>query len=366
MTQEALRKIEWPLWLTAASLLAIGLILLFSLAANPGAADFNPVRQLVFAGLGIGLAGLVAKFDFHLWIRLAPIVYIAGLVLLVWVLVGGASALGATRWIDLGFLQFQPAEFIKLGLVLMLARLLARRYEELHKLRYFLWSLLIAAIPMVLVLVQPDLGSALVLGFIWLVMVVSAPFRKWYLLVFIVAAAVALPLVSSQLEPYQQERLTTFLDPAADPQGAGYNVNQATIAVGSGGLLGRGLTSGSQSQLNFLPSQHTDFIFAVLAEKLGFVGAALVLALFVLLLVSVLRVAWHTDDKFGFFIAVGAAGLLLVHVLVNIGMNLQLLPVTGIPLPLLSYGGTNLIVTLLSLGLLQSVVIYRQELVFKE
>lgn len=365
---EAFRKIDWLMLVSVVALLGIGLIILHALTIKEGglAENFDPTRQLLFAAAGLILMLLLMKFDFHLWARLALPLYGIGLILLVLVIIMGQETLGAARWIDVGFFQFQPSEFIKLGVVLVLAKLFSERYDSMPKFRYFLLSLLVVMVPVVLVILQPDLGSALVIGAIWMIMVATTTTKKWYLVALVLLTAVSLPLAISNLEPYQQERLQTFTNPAADPQGAGYNVNQATIAVGSGQLFGRGLTSGTQSQLNFLPSQHTDFIFAVIAEKLGFVGASLVLVLFVILLLRILRVAWETDDRLGFFLAIGVLAMLLTHVVVNIGMNLQLLPVTGIPLPLVSFGGTNLIVTLVSFGLLLSILLHRKELAFKE
>lgn len=367
MVRQSLLKLDWLMLLATLLLLGLGLLILFSITAGGAAAvaDFNPWRQLAFTTGGLMVLVVVARLDFHLWRRLAWPLYALGIVLLIWVLVAGESVLGATRWIDLGWLQFQPSEFIKVGVILALAKLMAARYDDMGKLRYFGLSLLAVALPAVLIAVQPDLGSSIVVGFIWLVMILAASVNKWHLLGVIAVAAIILPLAIGGLAPYQRDRLQTFLDPAADPQGAGYNVAQATIAVGSGGLFGRGLTSGSQSQLNFIPSQHTDFVFAVLAEKLGFVGAAVALSLFVLLMVRVIVVARRTDDRFGFFLAVGTLGLLLSHVVINIGMNVQLLPVTGLPLPLMSFGGTNLLVTLFLISLLQSVSLHRRELAFK-
>ena len=219
-------------------------------------------------------------------------------------------------------------------------------------------------VPTALVMSQPDLGTAMVLSFIWLAMVLSTKVQKKYLAAIFVAAAVTMPLAIGFLQPYQKARLVTFFNPTANPLGSGYNVVQSTIAVGSGQWLGRGLASGSQSQLNFLPSQHTDFIFAVLAEKLGFVGALLLLFLFAALLLRGLIVAWRARDRFGMFLAIGIVAMLLFHMFINVGMNIGIMPVTGIPLPFVSYGGTSLVIGMASVGILESIAVRRKKIEF--
>jgi len=196
-------------------------------------------------------------------------------------------------------------------------------------------------------------------------MLVCASTNKLQILIITLAAAAFIPFATNLLQPYQQRRIETFLSPLSDPQGAGYNVVQSQIAVGSGGLFGRGLGSGSQSQLNFLPSQHTDFIFAVVAEKLGFLGALLVVALFTLVISRGILIAWRADDSFGMLLASGIVAMLFFHFMINIGMNLGVMPVTGIPLPFLSYGGTNLIISMGGIGLLLSIARHRKQLTFR-
>ncbi|MBI3984202.1 rod shape-determining protein RodA [Candidatus Microgenomates bacterium] len=365
--KKRLPRLDWILTGSTLLLLSLGLMILFAINfKDPSLAqDFSPWQQLIYAVIGVGLMGLLARVDYRQWRRFGKFWYLAGIGLLILVLAIGKTALGATRAIDLGIFQFQPSEFMKLGLIMALAIYLGRQAEQLRRWPKLLLSMVLVAVPIALIAIQPDFGSAMVALFIWAAMVWVSPASKKQLTVLLVAALVMVPLVAANLQPYQRERLTTFLNPETDPRGAGYNVVQSTIAVGSGGLWGKGLGSGTQSQLNFLPSQHTDFVFAVLAEKLGFLGAALAIILFGLLIWRVLAIAWHSGELFGLLLGMGIAGFLLIHVVVNIGMNLGVLPVTGIPLPLLSYGGTNLIITLMSVGVMLSIYRHRTTLEFK-
>lgn len=357
MLRRAWKNIDKPLLIATLLLVIAGIMVLYATTVKAAGVttDVDARNQLIFAALGLtGLAALTF-IDYRLWLKLSGLAYIVSLLLLVIVDVAGHSALGATRWINLGFFQFQPSELVKLVLIIVLAKLLSDNYDRLEQPRYLLLSVVVTALPVALVLAQPDLGTALVLLAIWFAMIIVSPVPKGYMLALAVGGLILLPLALQLLQPYQRDRLTTFLNPAADPLGRGFNVVQATIAVGSGQILGRGLAAGSQSQLNFLPSQHTDFIFAVLAEKLGFVGAILMLILFGLLIARIIVVAHRSRDRFGLFIAVGVASMLLFQVFINIGMNMGIMPVTGIPLPLISYGGTSLIISLAAIGLVQSI-----------
>ena len=362
----AKQRLDWTLLIAAGGLLVMGLLILFAINfKDPALAqDFSPARQLGHAILGIGLLVLFARTDYRLWLRVGKYWYVLAGMLLLLVLAIGETAAGATRAIDLLFINFQPGEFAKIGVIMALAILFTKRHEQLSGWRYLLASLFLVVIPMGLIMVQPDLGSSLVIGFIWLLMIMVSGVNRWRVAIILAIILAMLPLGINRLETYQRQRLQTFLNPAADPQGAGYNVLQSTIAVGSGRLFGRGLGSGTQSQLNFIPSQHTDFVFAVLAEKLGFVGGLLTLGLFGVLLVRALLVGWRAEDRFGMLLAVGIAAMFLFHVVINIGMNLGIAPVTGIPLPLVSYGGTNLIISLIAIGILQSVHLHRRALEF--
>jgi len=361
-----LRQVDWLLLVPAVLLCGLGLLVLHAINYKDAALaqDFDPTKQIVFVVFGLGLLVLFMRTDYRLWFRLAHGWYFVGIFMLLLVLLAGKSAQGATRWVDIGILQFQPAEFIKLGLIMVLARLFTKRHEEMPRFKFLMLSVLYVAMPGFLILIQPDLGSALVLGFIWLVMVILSNISKWQLGGLFLAGLALLPLIFANLQPYQVKRIETFTNPSADPQGSGYNVVQSTIAVGSGQLFGRGLSSGSQSQLNFLPSQQTDFIFAVLAEKLGFMGAGLVLLLFSLILWRGIIVAWRASDRFGMLMAAGICAVFLFHIVINIGMNLGIMPVTGLPLPFLSYGGTSVIISLIAVGILLSINMHRERLEF--
>jgi rod shape determining protein RodA len=309
----------------------------------------------------------MARTDDRAWFKLTPWLYGVTLLLLVIVIVSSRAVLGAQRWIDFGFFQFQPSEFAKLVLIIVLAKFFSEHYDQMHKAKYLGLSLLYLAVPMALIIRQPDLGTALVLMAIWVAMALVSRASKWQLLGLGLMGVALTPFMLSHLKAYQRDRLTIFLNPQVDPLGAGHNVIQSTITVGSGQVFGRGLAAGSQSQLNFLPqlAQHTDFIFAVLNEKMGFIGGTLLLVLFAVLLYRGVRIAYQAGDRFGMFLAVGVSAMLLFHVFINAGMNMGIAPVTGIPLPFVSYGGTALLVGMASLGMLESVVTRRKKLQFE-
>lgn len=355
-----------PLLVATLLLTAAGVMVLYAttVKAVGVSTDVDARNQLLFAIVGVVGLVTVTAIDYRLWLRLTGLAYVSSIILLLIVDVAGKTALGATRWINLGFFQFQPSELAKIVLILVLAKLFSQNYDRLEQPKYLVQSILLTTLPVGLVLAQPDLGTALVLLAIWFMMILVSPVPKGYVLALLVAGLLLTPIGLHFLQPYQRDRLTTFINPAADPLGRGFNVVQASIAVGSGQMYGRGLAAGSQSQLNFLPSQHTDFIFAVLAEKLGFVGAVLILALFTLLISRMIIIAYRSRDRFGLFLAVGIATMFLFHVLVNVGMNMGIMPVTGIPLPFISYGGTSLVVALAAIGLVQSIAVRHKKISF--
>jgi rod shape determining protein RodA len=324
-------------------------------------------HQLIFAVAGLLAFVGMARIDYRTWFKMTPWLYGVTLVLLVIVVLTSKAVLGAQRWINFGFFQFQPSEFAKLALIIVLAKFFSENYDQMHRLKYMLLSLAYLAVPMLLVMRQPDLGTALVLAAIWTAMALMSRVRKVHLLALVGVGLAAMPFMLQHLKDYQKARLTVFLNPQSDPLGAGHNVIQSTITIGSGQVFGRGLAAGSQSQLNFLPSlaQHTDFIFAVLNEKMGFVGGTLLLVLFGVLMYRGIRIAYLAQDRFGMFLAVGVSAMILFHVFINAGMNMGIAPVTGIPLPLVSYGGTALIISMASLGLLESVAVRRKKLQFE-
>ena len=282
--------------------------------------------------------------------------YMLSLVLLVAVTLLGWSAGGSQRWINLGLFDVQPSEVAKLLVIIAMARYLADHEDTIDHIRHLLVTMLQVAIPMLMIARQPDLGTALTLGAIWIGMIVmaGAPWRHLILLALMGAAAAPVAWLRF-LTDYQRERLLIFLNPQLDPLGAGYNIIQSRISVGAGGLLGRGLNSGTQSQLHFLRIQHTDYIFSVLGEEMGFVGSTIVIVLYVVLIMQILTIASQSRDTFGRLLAYGMGAMLVFQVFVNIGMNIGLSPVTGIPLPFISYGRSSLLTLLLCVGILESI-----------
>lgn len=364
--QGFVRKFDPILLGSAVFLMGIGIVVLFSINVNQAIErpDFNAWYQLIFAAIGLGAMYALWKTDYRQWQRLALMMYGVSIVLLAAVLFVGDSAGGATRWIDIGPFRFQPSELTKFALILLLARLFANRGERAQSISMVGLSLMYLILPIALIFLQPDLSTSISLGFIWFVMLLVSQFPKPLLIVGLLVVSALVPLIYPNLEPYQQARINTFLDPGADPQGSGYNVAQSTIAVGSGQLFGKGLDGGTQSQLNFLPAQQTDFIYAVIAEKLGFIGASMVLLAFLILISRCLFIAYRAKDRFSYYLASGVAAYFVFHSVVNIGMNIGLLPVTGLPLPFVSYGGTNLLISWMMLGLLMSVQAHDHELHF--
>jgi len=340
---------------TSLALTVFGVFAVYVAGSEDG--EFYALNQVL--GFVVGLAGAVplALMDYRLIKRYLPLIYGSALVMLLVVEIIGISAKGGQRWIDIGPVQFQPSEFTKLVVVLVLAGYFAD--NRLGENMTFLKALGIVALPALLVFAQPDLGTALVFGAVFFVMAFVGGARL-YQLGLLLASAVALFALALEfeiLEDYQVLRLTAFLDPAAARMTEeGYQVFQSKIAIGSGGLTGKGLDAVTLANLGFLPEDHTDFIFSALAERVGFVGGILLIGLFFVLVWRILHVATISRDRFGVLITVGIATIFLFHAFVNVGMTMGLMPVTGIPLPFISYGRSSLVVSVISLGLLQSIV----------
>ena len=344
------RPIDWSLYLSAIALQVFGIAVIASLGSTSRAE--LAVNQAVFTIIGILLMIILTFLDYRTFKAIAHYLYVLGVIGLIIVLAIGSKVFGATRWIDLGLFQFQPSELFKPILVMALAKLLT---EWPRDVKTALFAALVTIVPILLVIRQPDLGTAsiLLVGAVAMLALKGLPRRIW--LIGGVALVLVIPLLFSSLKPYQRERLRSFTNPSADPLGSGYNVQQSLIAVGSGGLLGRGLGQGSQSQLQFLPVAHTDFIFAGVGEATGFIGSGLVLLLLAVLITRAFNVARVAQDEFGYYFAFGMAFIVLVQSAINIGVNLGLLPATGIPLPFVSYGGTQTITALGAIGILQSI-----------
>lgn len=278
------------------------------------------------------------------------------LAMLTAVLFLGKQIHGAISWFSFAGFSFQPVELAKLIMIIIFAKYFAKHASQIHRWRYIIVSGIYLILPIALILMQPDLGSIIILIAIWLGISLMAGIRlKNLLIIFLILIIITANAWMLFLKDYQKNRILTFLNPKSDPLGRGYHVIQSIIAVGSGGLFGRGLGYGSQSQLNFLPEQHTDFILASIAEELGFVAIFFIIILFGLIFFRGFKIILRAPDNFGRFLGLGIIIYLFTHVIINIGMNIGLLPITGIPLPLLSYGGSNLLITLISIGLLQSI-----------
>ena len=360
------REFDFILLLSALGLTTYGALLIYSGSlttyGSPGQALSHPVsRQLVFAAIGLVAMLALSRFDYRAFGPLSLTLYVVTIAMLIFVFAVGASAYGSRRWIVVFGTQIQPSELAKVTTVILLAKYFSDHEEDMRSLRVFVTSLAIAAVPAALVLVEPDLGSALVFGVMWLGMVLIAGARPAYLLGMFGGLLALTPLAVVFAESYQRERIDVWLDPNKDPLGTGFNILQAEISIGSGGFLGKGFTHGSQTQLDYLRTQTTDYIFSVGAEELGFIGAMVLFALFIALLFRCVRVAGLADDSFGRLIAVGVMTFILFQVFVNIGVNIRLVPVTGVPLPLVSQGGSSLITVLASLGILQSILGHRRK-----
>lgn len=360
------RQFDGVLLVTVFLLLGLGLLVLYSASrplatlAEDTAWFHHPVaRQALYASAGILLMFVLAAMDYRVFGAWAPWFYLGSLGLLTLVLFVGEQTYGARRWLDVAILSIQPSELAKFVLIIVQAKFLADRAERLGNLWVLVGSLALLAPMVALVYLQPNLGTAFLLLAIWggIAFFAGIPFL-YLLLLALIGLGIAPFAAQRLLHGYMWERLTAFLNPQADPLGAGYNILQAEISVGSGGLFGKGFLEGTQSQLHFLRVQRTDFIFSVLGEELGFIGAMVLLSLFALLLVRTLRVTAVTADPFGRNIAAGVAFMVLVQTFINISGNIRLLPLTGVPLPLVSYGGSSLIVVLASIGILQSILVH--------
>jgi len=351
-------------------LIAFGIALIYSatLASTAVSQDWWNTflaRQIVYALVGIGLMLLASVTDYSIFANVNHLIYALTILSLILVYAVGQISFGAQRWIDLGIFRLQPSELAKVLLIIVLAKFLADRQEDLKRLSYFLLSLLYVAVPIIFIYIQPDLGTAIVLAVSWLVMVIMAGVRLRHVGLMALVGVIGSPILWLSLQGYMRERIFVFFDPGRDPLGAGYNINQARIAVGSGGWLGQGFAKGSQSQLHFLRVRHTDYIFSVLGEELGFVGFVLLLLLFLVVIWRILRVAEMARDTFGQLIAYGIATVVAFQVIANIGMNVGLLPSSGVPLPFISYGGSALMALLIGQGVVQNIIIRHKRLEFQ-
>jgi rod shape determining protein RodA len=355
---EKLLHLSWTLVLLICAVAAVGFMMLYS-AAN-GSLDPWASRQMIRFAAGLAMMFAVALIDIRVWLRLAYPAYLLNLLFLVAVEIMGSIGMGAQRWIDLGIIQLQPSETMKIAMVLALARYFhGPTLEEVFRPSRLIIPLLIILAPMALVLKQPDLGTALMLLMVGGAMFFIVGVRLWKFAVVIGGGLAAVPIAWQFLHGYQRERILTFLNPERDPLGAGYHTLQSQIALGSGGVWGKGFLEGTQSHLNFLPERHTDFIFTMLAEELGLAGGLGLLSLYLAIIVFGIVIALRSRNHFGRLVALGVTVNLFLYVFINIAMVMGLIPVVGVPLPLISYGGTAMLAVLCGFGLLLSVFVHR-------
>lgn len=366
MTARHIRKLDFTLISVTIAIICYGVAAIYSAKKGGDTGTEYAVRQIIWAVVGFILMIAVSTVDHHSYARFSKHIYFGNMLLLLAIQIIGHSAKGAQRWIGFGPVRVQPSEFAKLAIILILAVYLATREKEINEPGTLLRSFLHAAPVFLLVFIQPDLGTTLVLTVIWFGMNFIAGARIRHLAAFAVAGIVLFTIAwhGGILKPYQKARLAAFVNPRADPLGSGYHIIQSRIAIGSGQLTGKGYMRGTQNQLRFIPEQHTDFIFTVVGEELGFVGTASLLVLYSILVSRALMLLFAAEDSLGRFISGGIACLLMFQITVNIGMTMGVLPVTGIPLPLFSYGGSSLLTTLTAIGILQSVYVRRHRIDF--
>lgn len=354
-----LRKMDWLLAFAAGVLIIIGLLTLASLSSSSQFAFFS--KQVIWALLGIVVFVGASFFDYRILRNYSGLLILLFFVLtgfLLLLLLTGSRVRGVISWFHVGGLAIEPGEFMKIVLIVILAKYFSRRHVEIYRLRHLVISGIYAAIPGFLVLIQPDLGTAMILASIWLGIVLFSGIRWKHLAMFFILGVLAAILAwFFVLAPYQQDRVTSFLNPWKDPKRSGYNAIQSMIAVGSGGLFGKGVGYGSQSHLNFLPESETDFIFAAFAEEWGFIGVTFLLSIYGILFWRLYRVGIRANDNFARLVILGVSTVIFVHLVIHVGMNTGLLPITGITLPLVSYGGSSLLTMLILLGLAESIAI---------
>jgi rod shape determining protein RodA len=355
---EKILHFNWAIVALLAAVAAIGFVTLYSAAG--GSIDPWAVRQMVRFAIGLGLMAVVGVVDIRFWFRAAYPLYVFSLLLLVAVAFFGSGAMGAQRWLSLGFFQIQPSEVMKVALVLVLARHFhGYGTEEASRPLRLIVPVGLVILPVALVMKQPDLGTAMMLVFVACAIAFVAGVRLWMFGAAFAAAAAVAPVAWEFLHDYQRRRIFTFLDPETDPLGAGYHILQSKIALGSGGIFGKGFMEGTQSQLNFLPEKQTDFAFTMYAEEFGILGGVVLLVLYVLLIVQGLGVALRSRNHFGRLLAIGITALLFLYVFINTAMVMGIVPVVGVPLPLVSYGGTAMLSLMFSFGLMMSVAVHR-------
>ena len=356
------RKLNWSLIITTMTLIIIGLINLYSVSHQAHSVTTHLFYlQMIWVILGVSVFFCISFINYHFFTRVAYILYAINLICLIIVYFLGSTYSGSKRWLDLGLFHFQPSETLKIILIFILARILStKRSWRSMNLMELLKPLVLIFIPIFFIICQPDLGTALIILIITSSIIIFGKVHKSILLSSLLFIFCISPVVwSFFLKEYQKNRILTFISPGRDPRGTGYNTIQSKIAIGSGQFWGKGFQKGTQSQLEFLPERHTDFIFSVLSEEHGFIGGIITILLFFFLIIIGFHTAFQSKDKTGVFLCVGMSFYIFWHMFINIGMTMGLLPIVGIPLPLLSYGGSGLLTTMIALGVISSVSYHR-------
>jgi rod shape determining protein RodA len=353
-----LASLNWLLILWLFVLIGTSIVMLYSAAEG----SFMPwaLRQGLRFAVFFPVIIVMALIDIKWWFRLSYLIYAGALLLLILTEVMGTTVMGASRWLRIGPMNIQPSEVMKVCIVFALAHYFHRlSIANVKRVVYLFVPIAMVLAPVILVLRQPDLGTSLIILMLSATIFFAADVRKWKFVLLIVLGLAALPLVWSQMHDYQKARVTSFLSPEDDPLGSGYNILQSKIAIGSGGVTGKGFMEGTQSQLNFLPEKQTDFIFTMLTEEFGFIGGVGVLLVYTLIIMQGYLIALQSNNQFGRLAAMGMVSLIALHVFINVGMVMGMIPVVGAPLPILSYGGTFIMVMMIAFGMLLNISLYR-------
>lgn len=366
MRKRELKNIEWSIGIIAIVLCIIGLVALFSATQEAELDEFN--KQCIWLGISLTIGIIVMLIDYETLVKLSPILY--GIFILLLIAVFFTTPVnGARSWFNIGFFSLQPGEFDKIVVILFLAyvitKIQARDKKEINKPLKLLLILVILAVPVLLIIKQPDYGTAAAFIAALIFMLITAGIDKKYILSAIILVVVAVPIMYNFVLPeHAKQRIDIFLNPESDPRGAGYNIIQSKLAIGAGGLTGMGLLKGNQTQLGFLYPKTTDFIYAVIGEEMGFIVACAIIILYVVLITKCLYVAKTAKDETGSLIASGITGIFVFHMIENIGMVMGLLPITGVPLPFISYGGSSLITNFICIAILLNISSKRQKTIF--
>ena len=366
MRKRELKNMEWGILITAIILCVIGIVALFSATQETEYDEFT--KQIIWLVVSLIAMGIVMFIDYNLLLKASPVLYGIFIVLLIGVLFTSPIN-GATSWFNIGAFSFQPGEFAKIFVILFLTytiiKIQRKGQDEINRITKLPIALAVVGVPILLIVMQPDYGTALAYIVAMALMLFSAGLDKKYIIGTILLIVIAVPLLYNFVLPeHAKNRIDVFLNPESDPRGAGYNIIQSKIAIGSGGLTGMGILKGNQTQLGFLYPKTTDFIYSVIGEEMGFIVAGAIILLYVYLITKCIYIAKTAKDKAGSLIAIGITGIFLFHVLENIGMVMGLLPITGVPLPFVSYGGSSLITNFICIGLLLNISGKRQKTIF--